>query len=99
MCVLQGQEVYVLSTDDSILAGPDEDELNAIALELKSASLDLTVDGDISDFLGVNIRKDKDGTVHLTQPHVIEQILKELRLERPNVARKDIPAASSQLLR
>jgi hypothetical protein len=99
-CVFyKGKSLYVLYTDDSILAGPDEDKLNTIVEEMKSNGLDLTVDGDISDFLGVNIRKDEDGTVHLTQPHLIEQILKELKLDRPNVGRKTTPSPHTQLLR
>jgi hypothetical protein len=59
---------------------------------MESAGLDLTVDGDISDFLGVNIRKDKDGTVHLTQPHLIEQVLKELRLGRAQRCKEGHPS-------
>jgi hypothetical protein len=99
-CVFyRGRSIYVLYTDDSILAGPDEAELDEIVEAIKSAGLDLTVEGDISDFLGVNIKKDSDGNVHLTQPHLIEQVLKVMRLDKSNVAVKQTPAASSKLLR
>jgi hypothetical protein len=47
----------VLYTDDSILAGPDSKELDSIIEEMKKAELDLTVEGDIADFLGVKIEK------------------------------------------
>lgn len=43
--------------------------------------LDLTVDGDLADFLGINIdRKDDHGMIHLTQPHLIESIIKYLHI-------------------
>jgi len=45
---------------------------------MKKVDLDLTVEGDISGFLGINIQYHKDGTVHLTQPHLIDSILRNL---------------------
>jgi hypothetical protein len=58
--------VYILYTDDSILAGPDEAELDQIIDDMKRVGLKLTVDGDISDFLGIKIQHESDGTIHLT---------------------------------
>jgi hypothetical protein len=46
--------------------------------------MDLTVDGDISDFLGVKISRQEDGTILMNQPHLIESILKELHLDQRN---------------
>ena len=60
--------------------------------------MDLTIEGDLQDFLGVNIEKRKDRTIHLTQPHLIEQILKDLRLDNDRVTTKTAPASSSVLL-
>ena len=93
--------MYALYTDDSILAGPDEDELYAIVKEIKAAGLNATVEGKIEDFLGVNIQE-KDGKFHLTQPALIKSIIKDLRLEAKSDGSepktKDIPMASSKLL-
>jgi len=61
------------------------------------AKLDITIEGDIQDFLGVNIERKENGSIHLTQPHLIDQILKELRLE-DNASIKETPAPSSKLL-
>ena len=47
----RGKSIYVLYTDDSILASPDEQELDQIIEDMKGAGLDLTVEGDIR-FLG-----------------------------------------------
>ena len=71
--------MYVLYTDDSILAGPDLKEVERAIEDIKKAKLDITIEGE--DFLGVNIDRKKDGTIHLTQPHLIDQILDDFRLE------------------
>ena len=85
-CVFyRGQTLYVVYTDDSILAGPSEKDIDQIIKDPRKAKLDLTIEGDLQDFLGVNIEKKKDGTIHLTQPHLIDQILKDLRLDNDRV--------------
>jgi hypothetical protein len=76
----RGKSVYVLYTDDSLLAGPDQQELDQIIQDMKDAELDLTVEGDIGDFLGVKIERQENGSFILSQPHLIESTLKDLRL-------------------
>jgi hypothetical protein len=89
----------VLYTDDSLLAGPDKKEIDLIIHELQhKARLAITVEGDLADFLGVNIDRRGDGTIHLSQPHLIDQIIEDLRLNGENVKEKATPAASSKLL-
>jgi hypothetical protein len=95
----KGQSVFVLYTDDSILTGPDSKELDSIIEEMKKAGLDLTVEGDIADFLGVKIEKSQDGkSFSLTQPHLIEDNIKELRLDSDKTAIKRTTGASSKSL-
>jgi hypothetical protein len=95
----RGQSMYVLYTDDSILAGPDEAELNQIIDDMKRVGLKLTVDGDVSDFLGVKIQHESDGTIHLTQPQIIDNILHDLHLTADNVKTRQTPAAVTTILR
>ena len=96
-CVFyRGKCMYVLYTDDSILAGPDEQELNDIIADLKGTGLDITDEGTIADFLGVNVRQEGN-SFHLTQPKLIESILQDLSLQDESHT-KDIPMASSVLL-
>jgi hypothetical protein len=99
-CVFyRGKTMYVLYTDDSLLAGPDKREIEAIIDELQTkAKLAITVEGDLADFLGVNIDRRSDGTIHLSQPHLIDQILKDLRLNDDSTKARSTPAASSKLL-
>ena len=94
-----GRCIYVLYTDDSILVGPDDDELDAIINNMQTVGLGITVEGGIDDFLGVNIDRRDDGTIHLTQPRLIDQILKEMRLHSDNVKVRQTPAAVSKILK
>ena len=98
-CVFyRGKAIYVLYTDDSILTGPDEQELDTIVEDMKATGLELTIDGDVSDFLGVHIERQDDGTIIMSQPHLIDQVLKMLRLDGDSTIAKDTPMASSKLL-
>ena len=94
----RGQSVFVLYTDDSILAGPDSSELDQILEDMKTVGLKLTVEGDISDFLGVQIDRTEDRGFHLSQPHLIADILKELRLDGKKTSTKKVPGSSSNPL-
>ena len=91
--------VYVLYVDDSILTGPDPKELDEAIQALKSVGLDLTKEDGIDDFLGINIHKDDDGTLRLTQLQIIDKVLEDLRLLADNVAVKHCPASPTNLIR
>ena len=60
--------------------------------------MDITEEGSLEDFLGVNIERKDDGSIHLTQPHLIDQILKDLKLDKREVKPKPTPAASTKLI-
>jgi hypothetical protein len=98
-CVFyKGNMLYVLYTDDSIIAGPDKDEIYKTIKKIQKAGLNITVEGDLQDFLGINIQREDDGSIYLSQPHLIEQILRVLRLDGKEVKEKDTPAKSSVIL-
>ena len=91
--------MYILYTDDSILAGPTEDELNQCIADMEKAGLILTVEGDIADFLGVNVTKHDDGSFELTQPRLIDSIIEEVfGKDQATPSPKAVPMASSKLL-
>jgi hypothetical protein len=58
---------------------------------IKASGLNLTVEGDISNFLGVKIKRQSGVTIHMTQPQIIGSILEDLPLDGPNVATKNTP--------
>lgn len=98
-CVFyKGKVICVLHTDDSMLAGPCEQEIKQVIQETRGAKLRLEVQGDLEDFLGVHMHREQNGTMSFTQPHLIDKILKDMKMDTSNVKTKDTPAASSTIL-
>ena len=64
----------------------------------KHSKLSITVEGDLGDFLRVSIERKKDGVIHMTQPHLIEQILGDLIMLDESVKPRCTPAASLKVL-
>jgi len=98
----RGQTLYALYTDNSILASPSEKEIDKIMEDMRVIGLDITDKGDVSDFLGVKIEKkigpNGQPTIHLTQPHLIDSILKELQLDHETTSSKPTPMSCSRIL-
>jgi hypothetical protein len=61
--------------------------------------LEIMVEGDMQDFLGINIVQKEDGTIHLTQPHLIDDIGRDLQLDDPQAETKATPSKSSLTLK
>ena len=97
-CVFyRGTTIYLLYTDDSMLAGPDEHEIELIINEIKASELDITVLGNLKDFLGVNISRTDDGRVHVSQPQLIKQII-DTTFQSKAIPRPT-PAKATEILR
>ena len=97
-CVFYKKDmIYILYTDDSIIAGSDKKAIEETIRHIKQSGLDITIEGDIRDFLGINIDRQND-QYHLTQPQLIKSILHDLHLTDESVKPKDIPMASSRIL-
>ena len=97
-CVFyKGKWIYVLYTDDSILTGPNKTELAIIVQQINQTKLNITIQGEIQDFLGVTIDRLKDGRIKFSQPLLIQKIINTLGL-KDNTKTKRIPMASSKRL-
>jgi hypothetical protein len=68
--------VYV---DDSILMRLDEKELKYLVKCMKK-KFEIDEEGDMGDYLGIQIQKNKDGSMVLTQSQLIQSILEDLGL-------------------
>lgn len=79
------------------MAGPDSQEIEQIIKELKDVDLEITNEGEIQDFLGVHIQR-KNNSIHLTQPHLVGQILRDLGLKHSKVHSKTTPCAGPKIL-
>ena len=90
--------INVLYTNDIILAGPSEQRIQATIKQMQETGLQLIIEGDLEDLLGVNIDRTSRGAIHLTQPHLIDSILQDLRLKKGESKCKDTPMKSSTIL-
>jgi hypothetical protein len=86
--------VYVV---DSIPMGPDDNELAFLLQELHKR-FKIQEEGDLCEYLGIEIKKESDGSITLTQPQLIESILKDLKLDGSNVKDRQTPALKTRVL-
>ena len=95
----RGDVVFLVYIDDRIVSGPNTQEIDQVVTDLRSCPQQFTVDdqGDVGDFLGIQIKRQDDGSVHLSQPHLIDSIIKYLHLQ-PDSKHKTTPAVTSTLL-
>jgi hypothetical protein len=84
---------FVQRSDDGIFCGPDNKEIERCMTDL-GKGFDITDEGDIDEYLGVKVTRDEDGTITLTQPHLIDSIISDLGFKE--IAKgKDTPAPST----
>jgi hypothetical protein len=57
-----GTTIFIVYTDDTILLGPDKKEIETIFEKLES-TFNIEDQGELSDYLGINIIRNKDGTM------------------------------------
>jgi len=90
--------IYLLNTDDSILASWNESEIKQAIEDIQSSGLKITIEGSLADFVCVNIQRMKDGKVKMSQPQLAKQICQDLGFKK-NTKDTPIPAASSKILK
>jgi hypothetical protein len=89
--------VILIYVDDTILLGPTKQEVEHVISMMKS-SFDTQDEGTISDYLGVKITRNPDGTITLTQPQIIDSILQDLNLLKAGTTGRPLPALTSKIL-
>jgi hypothetical protein len=94
----KGSVLFVVYVDDGILVSPKMSDVEK-ELELMQAIFNISVEGDLSDYVGVNIDRKEDGEIHMThQPNIIKSILKDLNFAENTKAAKT-PAFSTTILK
>ena len=88
--------IFICYVDDGIFASPDNKAIDKAINELKQR-FDIEDQGDITDYLGVNVERLNNGNIKLSQPHLIDQIVQEVRLSK-RVAGRQAPAVSNKIL-
>ena len=82
--------VFLVYIDDCIIFGPDGPSIGAVVVDLRACSHQFTIDdqGDIGDFLGIQVQRFPDGSIQLTQPQLIDAIIKDLHLRSGSNTKK-----------
>ena len=65
----RGRVIYALYTDDSILAGPNQKEVEAAIDDIKKAGLDITIEGTLEDFLARYLKGTRNKGIVLKPTH------------------------------
>jgi hypothetical protein len=66
-------------TDDGIFASPDSKQVDKAISDMERL-FNFDDQGNLKDYLGVNVEKLPNGDIKLTQPHLINQIITKLKL-------------------
>ena len=95
----RGSVIFLVYIDDCIVFGPNAQALDQVVKDLQACPQQFTVNdqGDVGDFLGIRIKKNKDGSIHLSQPQLIDSFIQDLHLQ-PGSNSKSTPSVTSTLL-
>ena len=99
----KGSTIFMYFVDDGIICGPDLQEINQVIKDFRDPDksgnqYDIEDCGDIKDYLGINFTNLDDGRLKLSQPHLVDQIIAEVGIEKSKSKLKKIPAPSSHIL-
>jgi hypothetical protein len=95
----------LIYTDDGILTGRSEKDIDAVIELMRQPAgtnkelrpFDMTDEGEITDYLGVKVDRMPDGTIKLSQPHLIQQVIDDLGFNERTKG-KSTPAKSTDRL-
>ena len=91
--------IFLVYIDDCIVFGPNTRAIDQVVKDLRSCPQQFTVDDqvDVADFLGIQIKRETDGSIHFSQPQLIDSIIQDLHLQ-PGSNPKSTPSVTSALL-
>ena len=104
-CVFyRGMTILLVYTNDCIIFDTrSKQNIDQVIKDLQTR-FQIKDEGDLEDYLGVQVKKHKDGSIHLTQPHLFDGILMDLDLlnedgtNRPNTKTRSTPALLTKVL-
>ena len=91
-----GTTIFMVYTEDGILCGPDREHIHKCIDCLKTI-FEMTDEGSLDEYLGVKVAVLQNGSISLTQPQLIDSILKDMGF-RDSTKAKTTPALSSVIL-
>jgi len=85
--------IFMVYVDDDIFLGNDDSKLHDAIKEIQDSGLNIEDQGHPADYVGVNIKKLRDGSYEFTQRTLIDAIIDDVRLKDAKV--KPVPAKVS----
>jgi hypothetical protein len=96
-CVLYcGDVIFIVYIDDGIFLGSSDEQLFGIINKMQNLELDIKDQGHPADYVGVNIKRIKDGSIKLSQRALIDTIIDDADLN--NLKVKAVPAKVNEHL-
>ena len=91
--------IFLVYIDDCIVFVSNDKAIDEVITDLRSSTQNFSLDdqGDVGDFLGVQIQKQVDGSIVLTKPQLIDSIIHDLHLESGSNP-KNTPSITTKLL-
>jgi hypothetical protein len=93
----KGQVVFFVYVDDGIFLSPSKKAIDKAIQDMREADFDIEDQGDMCDYLGVQVNKTKDGKIILTQPQLIKSIIEDMHFQ-DNTKERETPALSTKIL-
>ena len=93
----RGNLVFLVYVDDGIFVSLNGTSIENVIKELPDSKLELEDQGHPADYVGVNIKKQGDGSYEFTQPALTQKIIKDVRLS-PRTTQKPILMCAQRLL-
>ncbi len=96
-CVFyQDDAIFIVYVNNGIFLGPSGQQLHDIINKLCNLKLSIEDQGHPADYVGVSIKKLKNGVIELTQWALIDSIISDVALNNSKV--KAVPAKVSEIL-
>ena len=102
-CVFYRKNViFMFYVDDGLFFAKDQRDIDKAIKDLRNTKktkrkLTLEDQGDVNDYLGINFERLPDGKLKLTQPQIIDDILRELGIDDKWIS-KLVPASPTKIL-
>ncbi len=88
--------IFIVYINDGIFLGLLDQQLHGIINKLRNLKLSIEDQGHPADYVGVSIKKLKDGIIELSQRALIDSIIADMALGNSKV--KAVPAKVSEIL-
>ena len=92
-----GDVMFIVYVDDGILISPSQEHINEQLQKLQK-QFNISIEGTLADYVGVNIERTDEGTINMTQPNIIKSILHELNF-MDNTKPADTPASGGTIVK